>query len=278
MHCIVTGGGLSIDGDWWVGCRASFFVPVRVLKKLFRGKLLAALKAAVKAGELPASHLPDLEELYRKAWVVYCKPPFGSPEQVLAYLARCTHRVAISNSRLVRLDEETVTFTWKGYADHERRREMTLTGEEFLRRFLLHVLPDRFVRIRYYGLFANRHREQALAVCREVLPGPPSRPQPPKTDWHERLQRLTGIDPTRCEVCGEKAMRLVGELAAARRGFLLRGVATEGGNEPSSNERTLGRTHLRLPGSLWQLDLRDWPGCRGGVRIGPQAAQPRLSA
>jgi putative transposase/transposase-like zinc-binding protein len=216
VHGIVTGGGLSIDGDWWVGCRPSFFVPVRVLKKLFRGKMLAALKAAVKAGELPASHLPDLDALYRMAWVVYCKPPFGSPEQVLAYLARYTHRVAISNSRLVRLEEETVTFTWKDYADHERRREMTLTGEEFLRRFLLHVLPDRFVRIRYYGLFANRHREQALAVCREVLPGPPSRPQPPKTDWRERLQRLTGIDPTRCEVCGDKAMRLVGELAAAR--------------------------------------------------------------
>jgi putative transposase len=178
--------------------------------------MLAALKAAVKAGDLPASHLPDLDALYRKAWVVYCKPPFGSPEQVLAYLARYTHRVAISNARLVRLDEETVTFTWKDYADHERLREMTLTGEEFLRRFLLHVLPDRFVRIRYYGLFANRHREQALAVCREVLPGPPSRPQPPKTDWRDRLQRLTGIDPTRCEVCGEKAMRLVSELAAAR--------------------------------------------------------------
>jgi hypothetical protein len=215
-HCIVTGGGLSIDGDWWVSCRPQFFLPVRVLRKLFRGKVLAALKAAEQDGALPASHLPDLKALYRKSWVIYCKPPFGSPEQVLAYLARYTHRVAISNSRLVRMEAETVTFSWKDYADQERIREMTLSGEEFLRRFLLHVLPDRFVRIRYYGLLANRHREQALALCREVLPGPPARPKPPKTDWCERLQTLTGIDLMRCEVCGEKTMRLIGELAPVR--------------------------------------------------------------
>ena len=127
----------------------------------------------------PASHLPALDALYRKSWVVYCKPPFGSPEQVLAYLARYTHRVAISNQRLVRLEDEGVVFTWKDYAAGSRSREMTLSGEEFLRRFLLHVLPDRFVRIRYFGLFANRHREQSLALCREVLPG---RPVPPKLD------------------------------------------------------------------------------------------------
>jgi hypothetical protein len=185
-------------------------------EKLFRGKLLAALKAAAQSGELPTSHLPDLDALYRKSWVVYCKPPFGSPEQVLAYLARYTHRIAITNSRLVRLEGEQVTFTWKDYADHDRMREMTLSGEEFLRRFLLHVLPDRFVRIRYYGLLANRHREKALALCREVLPGPPTRPKPPKTDWRDRLQSLTGIDPMRCEICGQKALRRVGEVAPAR--------------------------------------------------------------
>jgi hypothetical protein len=216
LHCIVTGGGLSIDGDWWVGCRPNFFLSVRVLRKLFRGKFLAALKVAKQSGDLPASHLPDLDALYRKPWVVYCKPPFGSPEQVLAYLARYTHRVAITNSRLVRLEGEEVTFTWKDYADHDRIQEMTLSGEEFLRRFLLHVLPDRFVRIRYYGLLANRHREKTLALCREVLLGPPARPKAPKTDWCDRLQSLTGIDPRRCEVCGQKALRLVGEVAPAR--------------------------------------------------------------
>jgi putative transposase/transposase-like zinc-binding protein len=215
VHCIVTGGGLSIDGDWWVGCRSDFFLPVRVLKKLFRGKLLAALKAAAGSGELPSTHLPDLDALYRKSWVVYCKPPFGSPEQVLAYLARYTYRVAISNSRLVRLEGEEVTFTWRDYADHDRMREMTLSGEEFLRRFLLHVLPDRFVRIRYYGLLANRNREKALALCRKVLPGPPAR-KVQKMGWQDRLQSLTGIDPMRCEVCGQKALRLVETMAPAR--------------------------------------------------------------
>jgi hypothetical protein len=216
LHCIVTGGGLSIDGDWWVACRPDFFLPVAVLRKLFRGKVLAALKEAQQAGDLPVSHLPALDALYRKSWVIYCKPPFGSPEQVLAYLARYTHRVAMTNSRLARLGDETVTFTWKDYADHERIREMTLPGEEFLRRFLLHILPDRFVRIRYYGLLANRHRQRALALCHEVLPGPPARPKPPPTDWQQRLQNLTGIDPTRCEVCGQNALRLVGELAPVR--------------------------------------------------------------
>jgi hypothetical protein len=216
LHCIVPGGGLSIDGDWWVGSRPDFFLPVAVLKKLFRGKVLAAIKAAAESGELPSSHLPAFGSLYRKSWVVYCKPPFGSPERVLAYLARYTHRVAISNQRLVRLEGEEVTFTWKDYARGQRLQEMTLSGEEFLRRFLLHVLPDRFVRIRYYGLLANRHREQSLALCREVLPGPPMPPKLTKSDWQSLLQSLTGIDPMRCEVCGHNALHLVGELAPAQ--------------------------------------------------------------
>lgn len=213
LHCIVAGGGLSIDGDRWVGCRPDFFLPVPVLRKLFRGKFLAALKLVLENGDLPLCRLPDLGELYRKSWVVYCKPPFGSPEQVLAYLARYTHRVAISNQRLVSLDSETVTFTWKDYAQGHSIREMTLSGEEFLRRYLLHVLPERFVRIRYYGLLANRHREQALALCRDLLPGPPWRPKLPNQDWQELLERLTGIDPSRCDLCGQKALRLVEELA-----------------------------------------------------------------
>src|SRR5215203_469228 len=123
------------------------------------------------------------------------------------------HRVALSNQRLVRLEGEEVTFTWKDYAQGQRLREMTLSGEEFLRRFLLHVLPDRFVRIRCYGLLANRHREQALALCREVLPGPPAPPKLTKSDWQSLLQSLTGVDPRTCEVCGQNALRLVEELA-----------------------------------------------------------------
>lgn len=149
--------------------------------------------------------------------MVYCKPPFGSPEQVLAYLGRYTHRVALSNSRLVRIDDEGVTFTWKDYADQDRIREMTLSGEEFLRRFLLHVLPERFVRIRYFGLLANRHRQEALARCREVLPEGSPRPKVAKTAWRELYQKLTGLDPSQCEVCGQKALRLAQELSPVRR-------------------------------------------------------------
>ena len=174
LHCLVPAGGLSIDGDWWVRCRRRFLLPVRVLSKLYRGKFLAALQAAAQKGDLPTAHLPALDPLYRKPWMVYSKPPFGSPKQVLAYLARYTHRVALTNQRLVRITDEEVTFTWKDYADAETQRQMTLSGEEFLRRFLLHVLPERFVRIRYFGLFANRHREQKVALCRSLLPGPPS--------------------------------------------------------------------------------------------------------
>jgi hypothetical protein len=171
-----------------VGGEPDFFLPVPVLKKLFHGKVLAAIKAAAESGALPFSHLPALGALYRKSWVVYCKPPFVSPEQVLAYLALYTHRVAISNQCLVRLEGEEVTFTWKDYARGQRLQEMTLSGEEFLRRFLLHVLPERFVRIRYYGLLANRHREKALALCREVLPGPPVPPKLTRSDWQSLLQ------------------------------------------------------------------------------------------
>ncbi len=194
-----------------------FLSPGIRAQKLFRGKVLAAIKTAAQSGELPSSHLLICGALYRKSWVVYCKPPFGSPEQVLAYLARYTHRVAISNQRLVRLEGEAVTFTWRDYAQGQGLREMTLSGEEFLRRFLLHVLPDRFVRIRYYGLLANRHREQALALCREVLPGPPAPPKLTKSDWRSALlQSLTGVDAMRCEVCGKGALHLVGELVPAQ--------------------------------------------------------------
>ena len=212
LHCLVPAGGLSIDGDWWVRCRRRFFLPVRVLSKLYRGKLLAALRSAADKGDLPPAHLPALDPLYRKPWMVYSKPPFGSPKQVLAYLARYTHRVALTNQRLVRITDETVTFSWKDYADAETPREMTLSGEEFLRRFLLHVLPDRFVRIRYFGLFANRHRQQMVTLCRSVLPGPPAPKLEPRS-WQERLQELTGIHPLLCTVCGQPAMRCIEPLA-----------------------------------------------------------------
>jgi Putative transposase/Transposase zinc-binding domain len=187
VHGVVTGGGLACDVNGraeepprWVTCRPGFFLPVRVLSRLFRGKFLAGLRAAYDAGELgchgqlaalaePAAFAAWLTPLYGQEWVVYAKPPFGGPEQVLKYLARYTHRVALSNSRLLALADGRVTFRYKDYADDQRHKTMALEAHEFIRRFLQHVLPSGFVKIRHYGLLANRYREANLRVCRTLL-------------------------------------------------------------------------------------------------------------
>ena len=185
VHMIVPGGGISLDGNKWVSCRPGFFLPVRVLSRLFRRRLLEKLVAAHQAGELQffGNHaaLTDaqafdayLAPLRNSEWVVYCKRPFGGPEEVLRYLARYTHRVAISNRRLVALEDNGVTFKWKDYRieGHERHKVMTLATHEFIRRFLIHVLPDGFHRIRYYGLLATTTRAQNIARARELLAVP----------------------------------------------------------------------------------------------------------
>lgn len=187
VHCVVTGGGLSCDSDGhvdevpcWRSCRPGFFLPVRVLSRLFRGKFLAGLRQAYHDGRLgfhgrlaaltdPAAFSAWLTPLYQADWVVYAKAPFGGPAQVLKYLARYTHRVAISNQRLVDVSEGQVTFRYKDYADDHRQKTMTLSADEFLRRFLLHVLPRGFVKIRHYGLLANRRRQENLKCCRRLL-------------------------------------------------------------------------------------------------------------
>jgi hypothetical protein len=187
VHCVVTGGGLSCDAAGkidavprWVACRPGFFLPVRVLSRLFRGKFLAGLRAAFTEGTLhlpgglaaraePAARATWWATLYAKEWVVYCKRPFGGPAQVLKYLARYTHRVAISNARLLELRDGTVTFRYKDYADGHRDKTLTLAAVEFLRRFVQHVLPKGFVKIRHYGLLANAQREARLALCRRLL-------------------------------------------------------------------------------------------------------------
>jgi hypothetical protein len=187
VHCVATGGGLACDVHGqteqpprWVACRPGFFLPVRVLSRLYRGKFLAGLRAAYDGGAV-ACHgklaaLADaaafhawLTPLYATEWVVYAKRPFGGPEQVLKYLARYTHRVALSNARLLSLDDAGVTFRYKDYADDQRSKRLTLTPAEFLRRFLQHVLPSGFVKIRHYGLLANRYRSAHLHVCRALL-------------------------------------------------------------------------------------------------------------
>jgi Putative transposase/Transposase zinc-binding domain len=187
VHAVVTGGGLScnpqgkVDSEpRWVACRPGFFLPVRVLSRVFRGKFLERLRQVFDAGQLvlPAALArlaqPDvfarwLTPLARQEWVVYAKPPFGGPEQVLKYLARYTHRVAISNQRLLSLEDGQVTFRYKDYADSRRSKTMTLSAEEFLRRFVQHVLPRGFVKIRHYGLLASRGRSERLSLCRRLL-------------------------------------------------------------------------------------------------------------
>jgi len=180
VHCVVPGGGLSLDGKSWVSCRPGFLLPVRVLSRVFRGKLLDLTRRAFAKGELQLqgdlARLEDgdqfaayIKQCYDHDWVVYSKPPFGGPAQVLKYLARYTHRVAISNHRLVAFANGKVRFRWKDHAHGHREKVMTLDAGEFIRRFLLHVLPKRFVRIRYYGFLANRYRRDNIAKCRKLI-------------------------------------------------------------------------------------------------------------
>jgi hypothetical protein len=214
IHCIVTGGGLSADGSRWVPCRKGFFIPVRVMSALFRGKFLGLLKKCFLSDDLafPGSicHLKqpgDFEifrkQLYQKKWVVYCKPPLGGPEGVLQYLGRYTHRIAISNNRILTNREGNVSFLWRDYADDNRKKTMTLKADEFIRRFLLHILPERFVRIRHFGLLANRNRKVAIAACREFLgtSKTTAKDDSRQETWQEQLVRICGIDVTACPVC-----------------------------------------------------------------------------
>ena len=180
VHCVATGGGLSPDHLRWIRSPNHFFLPVKVLSRVFRGKFVAGLRRAFRQNKLvffgacrsmahEKAFSAFLRTLFREDWVVYAKRPFGGPEHVLHYLARYTHRVAISNHRLVDLTDANVTFRWKDYAHHSKRRTMTLPLEEFLRRFLQHVLPRGFPRIRYFGFLANRRRGALLPLCRTLL-------------------------------------------------------------------------------------------------------------
>ena len=220
LHVLATGGGLSCDRHGevdeqprWRSCRPGFFLPVRPLGALFRGKFLAGLQQAQQQGRLrlpegqaePGAWPALLAELYRQDWVVYSQPPCAGAEVVLKYLARYVHRVAISNSRLLRVGDGEVTFSYKDYRQRGRLKEMTLSTEEFARRFLQHVLPRGFVRIRHYGLLANRGREQKLALCRRLLLAEPAR---------QRAVPVPAAGPAcrACPVCAQGEMRVVGLL------------------------------------------------------------------
>jgi hypothetical protein len=219
LHCIVTGGGLSPDGKQWIPCKGEFFLPVKILSRLFRGKFLAYLKEAYEKGKLlfPGKIVPLnekvafnalLKDLYAQEWVVYCKPPFGSPEMVMDYLGRYTHRVAISNDRLVKLEGGRVTFRYRDRSDNDTVKRMTLDAAEFIRRFLLHILPDGFMKIRHYGILSNRNRKSKLAVCKKLLGAPCRHENREKESWQDLLTRITGTDPRICPYCGKGNMVL----------------------------------------------------------------------
>ncbi len=208
VHCVVTGGGLSCNARGvvdatprWVSCRPGFFLPVRVLSRVYRGKFLAGLRALAAQGKV---RLPDVGPLHAKDWVVYAKPPIGGPEQVLKYLARYTHRVAISNHRLVKLADGRVTFRYHDYTDARKEKLLTLSAEEFLRRFVQHVLPKGFMKIRHYGLLASRQREARLRQARKLLL--------PKLALQAGASNdIKPAEPARCPQCGS-VRRVRGEL------------------------------------------------------------------
>jgi hypothetical protein len=214
LHCVLPGGGLSPDGRRWVPCRPGFCLPVRVLSRLFRRLLLECLQEAFDQGQLefhgtlapladPHAFAGLLATARTTAWEVYAKPPFGGPAQVLDYLGRYTHRVALANHRLLALADGQVTFRLKDYRQENRLTTMTLEAAEFIRRFLLHVLPDGFVRIRHYGFLSNRHRAAKLAQCRQLLgvPDAADSAPPPPQDWRTRYEALTGEPVDRCPAC-----------------------------------------------------------------------------
>jgi len=219
LHCVVPGGGPSADGTRWIGCRPGFLLPVKVLSRLYRRLFLTALQAAFDHGRLrfhatlaglaaPEAFAAHLRPLRVTPWVVFAKRPFGGPEQVLDYLGRYTHRVAITNRRLVGLHETRISFLWKDYRHHDKRKVMTLDVDEFIRRFLLHVLPDGFHRIRHYGYLANGQRAAKLALCRRLLaaPVPPSLAM--AGDYRERYHQLTGRSLELCPCCGGRMVQI----------------------------------------------------------------------
>ena len=223
LHCVVPGGGISPDGEHWVPCRPNFFLPVRVLSCLFRRLFLESLQKAFDSGKLQFFNaLQPLRERDAfsglvarwkdRDWVVYAKRPFAGPQQVLDYVGRYTHRVAISNNRLLDIDNGQVRFSWKDYRNSAQVKTMTLSADEFIRRFLLHVLPDGFQRIRYYGFLGNRYRQKKLEQCRRLLnmPAPVAKnASPQEKDYRDHHEELTGNSLHQCPQCKQGHMLVV---------------------------------------------------------------------
>jgi Putative transposase/Transposase zinc-binding domain len=230
LHCVVAGGGLSPNGNHWISCRPGFFLPVRVLSRLFRRLFLKFLEKAFDSGQLRffsslqplqdrQAFLRHLAPARKQNWVVYAKRPFAGPQQVLDYVGRYTHRVAISNNRLIDIKDGKVRFGWKDYRDNHQQKTMSLPADEFIRRFLLHVLPEGFQRIRYYGFLGNRYRQKKLARCRQLLgmtsSDEPAPTEEPQKDYRDQYEQLTGSSLRECPVCHQGTMILLEVMAVA---------------------------------------------------------------
>lgn len=226
VHVLVTGGGLSQDGKKWINSKKNFFIPVKVMSMVFRGKLLYYFRKAYISNQLvfegevmklrkEADFKKLLDILYQKQWVVYAKKPFGNAGKVLHYLGRYTHRIAISNHRIKMLKDDKVSFRWKDYADNNKPKLMTLQVHEFIRRFLLHVLPSGFFKIRYYGLLSSRNKRSNIEICRKLLGVITEFINKTKQTWQELLFEYTGIDVDVCPVCKKGRMKLIKVLGDA---------------------------------------------------------------
>ena len=228
LHCAIPAGALSSDGQRWVHARKDFLFPVKALAVVFRGKFMAALKEAYARQELifpgrtadladPETFKRLIRELYQKNWIVYSKAAFNGPQAVLDYIGRYTHRIAISNNRILAVKDGAVTFSYRDRRDENRRKAMTLAADEFIRRFLLHALPTSFMKIRHFGFLANRRKKEALARCRELLVCPVETPasETETKTTRELLQELTGFDLARCPECHTGKMQVVGEIPMA---------------------------------------------------------------
>lgn len=230
IHCLVPGGAFDDKNKKWIASKEDFFLPISVMRKMFRGKLLHYFFKALKKGEIglhgclgmyqDAKALKSLRNrLYEKEWVVYAKPPFGSPEQVIEYQGNYTHRIALTNKRILKVENGKVTFKYKDYSDSNKQKEMTLDRVEFIRRFMLHVVPQGFMRVRHYGFLSNCNRRKLLPVIRKLITGNEDEKPVEKSDkkqWHEIIEKLTGNDPLKCPVCKKGKLKKWKEIIPKR--------------------------------------------------------------
>jgi len=223
LHCVIPAGVLSSDGKRWIQSRKNFLFPVKALSKVFRGKFIDYLKKAFVKDNLifpgqmaylaaEENFLQLTNQLWKKDWVVYSKAPFNGPGKVLDYLGRYTHRVAIANHRIVKVEDGLVTFRYRDRTDGDKCKQMTISAPEFIRRFLLHVIPDSYKRIRHFGFLANRCKKRDLIRCRELLGLCTDLPPIPAETMQEKMLRLTGVDVTVCPCCKQGRMRRIAEL------------------------------------------------------------------